>query len=83
MLVVDVGLLEQLDHPGQAVHGGPQLTAHGGEEAALGLIGGFGHRSRRLQLVGPGIVPRRHDLGRGGPGLDAVCLCQQPREPVR
>ena len=41
-MLFPAGFLEQLAVPDDGIEGGAQLVAHGGEEAALGGVGGFG-----------------------------------------
>ena len=55
LLVVQPAVGEHVDQAGHAVHGGADLVAHGGEEVALGAVGGLGGGERLAQLARAGL----------------------------
>ena len=51
LLGAELGVEQQAAHADDAVHGRADLVAHGGQEGALGLVGGLGLLAGALQLA--------------------------------
>ena len=51
LLVVERRVEQQAAHADHRVHRRADLVAHGGQERALGLVGGFGRGARLLRLA--------------------------------
>ena len=76
LLGVEVGVQQELRHPGDAVHGRPDLVAHVRDELALGPAGRFRGLLGRAELRGhPGVLQREGGLvGEGLRHADLVGL---------